>query len=66
LQLSYLHRLVDVEGVLHSLENREAAAAAGEKLARLRPVLDEAAAAAEGLRNASAYRWIDLNFLMAS
>ncbi|KAI3432425.1 hypothetical protein D9Q98_003979 [Chlorella vulgaris] len=65
-QLSYLHRLVDVEGVLHSLENREAAAAAGEKLARLRPVLDEAAAAAEGLRNASAYRWIDLNFLMAS
>lgn len=36
LQLSYYHRLFDVEGVLHSLESTEAQAAAKEKLAPIR------------------------------
>jgi hypothetical protein len=60
MQLSYLHRLFDVEGLLHSLGDREAASAAAEKLAPLRPALDEAAAAAAVLRDASAHRWVDL------
>lgn len=64
LQLSHCHRLFDVEGVLHSLESREAQEAAVEKLAPLRPVLDEVAAAAAAVRNGSAYRWVDLGALL--
>lgn len=60
LQLSHCHRLFDVEGVLHSLDSREAQDAALEKLAPLRPVLDEAAATTAAVRNCSAYRWVDL------
>lgn len=59
-QLSHYHRQFDVEGVLHSLESQEAKDAAKEKLQPIRQVLDEAAAAAARLRNASAYRWVDL------
>lgn len=63
-QLSHCHRLFDVEGVLHSLDSREAQEAALEKLAPLRPVLDEAAATAAAVRNCSAYRWVDLGALL--
>lgn len=63
LQLSHCHRLFDVEGVLHSLDSREAQEAALEKLAPLRPVLDEAAVTATAVRNCSAYRWVDLGAL---
>jgi hypothetical protein len=61
LQLSHLYRLVDVEGALRALGgSREAAAEAAQKVAPLRPALDCAAAAAAALRDASAYRWVDL------
>jgi hypothetical protein len=49
-----------VEGLLHSLGSPEAAAAAAQKLAPLREVADAAAATTAVLRDASAYRWVDL------
>ena len=66
LQLSYFHRLFDVEGVLHSLESREAQAAAQEKLAAVRPVLDDAAAVTGAVRGASAYRWVQWSKLFVA
>ena len=60
MQLSYYHRLFDVESVLHSLGSHDAQMAAIEKLAPIRHVLDEAAQAAAVLRDASAYRWVNL------
>ncbi|PSC73303.1 DNA polymerase alpha catalytic subunit [Micractinium conductrix] len=65
-QLSYFHRLFDVEGVLHSLESREAQAAAQEKLAAVRPVLDDAAAVTGAVRGASAYRWVQWSKLFVA
>jgi len=59
-QLSYYHRLFDVEGVLHFLESDNAQAAALEKLAPLQPVLGQVAAVASEVRNGSAYRWVDV------
>ncbi|PRW60975.1 DNA polymerase alpha catalytic subunit [Chlorella sorokiniana] len=59
-QLSYVHRLFDVEGLLHSLDSPEAREAAEQKLDPIRPVLDAGARAAAALRDASAFRWVDL------
>lgn len=60
-QLSYYHRLFDVEGALHALgDSRDARAAAEEKLQPVRRVLEAGAAAAARLRDRSAYRWINL------
>ena len=47
-------------GVLHSLESKEARAAAEAKLAPIRGALDAAAAEAARLRDRSGYRWVDL------
>lgn len=65
-QLSFYHRLFDVEGVLHSLESGEAQEAAVEKLAPLRPVVDKVVAAVAGVRTNSAYRWVNLGSLFSS
>lgn len=62
-QLSYFHRLFDMEGLSRTLGSKEAAAAAAERLAPLAPVLDRAAAVAARLRDASAYKWVDLGAL---
>jgi len=60
-QLSYLHRLFDVEGALRALgENRDAKLAAEAKLAPIRTALDAGASAAACLRDSSGFRWINL------
>lgn len=60
-QLSYFHRLFDVEGALHALgENKDAKMAAESKLAPIRAALDAGAAAAAKLRDRSGFRWISM------
>ena len=49
-----------MEGVLHSLGSKEAQQAALDKLAPIRMVLDQGAREAAVLRDANAFRWVDL------
>jgi hypothetical protein len=60
LQLSYFHRLFDMESLMHSLNSKEAQAAAADRLAPIRDVLDAAAAATAKVRDASAFRWVNI------
>ncbi len=60
MQLSYMHRLFDVEGALYALPDDATRATAEERLAPLRPTLDAAAKCVATFRDASAYRWVSL------
>ena len=60
MQLSYLHRLLDVKGAASRAGSMDAASAVQQKLVGIRQALDAGAAAVERLRNRSAYRWVDL------
>ena len=60
-ELSYCHRLFDIEGAIHALNGSEdAKLMAIERLAPLRPLLHAGSAAAAEIRDKSAFRWIDL------
>ena len=65
-QLSYLERLFDTESFLQGLESKEAQLLVAKKLAPLREALDAGAEAANTLRNASKYRWVDLGTMFGS
>ncbi len=45
---------------MHSLNSKEAQAAAADRLAPIRDVLDAAAAATAKVRDASAFRWVNI------
>ena len=60
MQLSFLHRMLDVTGAASRAGSLEAASAVQQQLVSIRPALDAGAAAVERLRNRSAYRWVDL------
>lgn len=62
LQLSYFHRLFDLASLARSLPKEELPAVQA-RLAPLAPVLERAAAVAARLRDASAYKWVDLGAL---
>lgn len=60
-QLSYYHRLFDVEGALHALgDNKDAKVAAETVLSPIRRQLEAGAQAAKRFRDRSSYRWINL------
>lgn len=60
-QLSYFHRLFDVESALKSLGNKDAQMAATAKLAPIRNALDLVASEAASIRDKSGYRWVNLS-----
>jgi DNA polymerase alpha subunit A len=68
MQLSYYHRLFDVEGALRALgmEGAERRMAAEVKLAPVRDALEAGAAAAGRLRDSCGYRWVDLGSVFGS
>lgn len=63
-QLSYYHRLVDVEGALSTVVDPKKKEAIQHKLSPLRPILDLAANSISLLRDSSAYHWVDLEQLL--
>lgn len=63
-QLSYYHRLFDIDGAVKALgDNKEAQLAAQTKLAPIRDAMDAAAHAAESMKDQSGFRWINLGSL---